>query len=200
MNLIKNKNKMERNRKIIIIAIVVVVIMIIALVFVMFKKDKAVVLPGGSVVDVNMSDVLPSAGGRQEQEPASQPAAAGVVTEKDRDQKDLQNRVKFFVAMLGSYSSDAKFRNIIDLKPIMTASMQAWADDFIKRNLSDTENKNKRVTTQVFKIEILNYAGSRAKVRAFTRREEENRVYNQEAEVELVKSGGKWLVDKVEWK
>ena len=179
-------------KRIIIIAIIIIVIMIIALFFMWPEKDETVV---PAVVNTNTADILPSDG----EETADQPPVT-VVTEKDRDQTELKNRVKFFVAMLGSYSSDAQFQNIIDLKPMMTNSMRAWADGLVARNLSNLENQNEQITTQVFKTEVLSYTGSWARVKAFTRREEEEKIYNQEAEVELVKTGGEWLINSVEWK
>jgi len=125
------------------------------------------------------------------------------VTNEDRDKTELKNTAKFFVEMLGSYSPDAKFQNVIDLQPLMTDKMQLWADDFMVRNLPKINEQDEKLTTQVFKVDIINYGGGQARLQLETRRQkkssQDNKFYSQQVEVDLVKVGGKWLVDEVNW-
>ncbi len=121
---------------------------------------------------------------------------------KEKNELNVVKLANFFVSMLGSYSTDANFKNIIDLKPMMTDKMKIWADDFIKRNL---DNKNVvYITTKSFSNKIVNSNGNMITVLVKTRREiksdNEQRIYNQDALVTAVKVGSNWLVDSVIWK
>ena len=126
------------------------------------------------------------------------------VTQLSAEEVGAQNVAKFFVEMLGSYSPDARFQNIIDLKPMMSSNMLRWADDFIERNLPNIEQSDEAITTQVLKTDVVNNQGSRMEILTLTRREgrsgEGVELFNQEAEVLMVKIGDNWKVDSVEWK
>ncbi len=192
-------------KKLMILAGIVIFFIILGT-MVYFWLNKGEVSP--EIVKTNQSRSLPGGGlpsGGDEPTGNKQPdKPVTMVTQADRDKTEMQNLARFFIEMLGSYSSDAKFQNVIDLKPIMTFKMQSWADSFIVRNLENFENQDERITTSVFKSEILSYESRYARVLFETRREKiengETEIYNQDAEVKLVKIGDEWLVDSVEWK
>ncbi|MFH1890240.1 MAG: hypothetical protein ABIJ91_01595 [Candidatus Kuenenbacteria bacterium] len=124
-----------------------------------------------------------------------------VISEVDKQEINAKNAAKFFIEMLGSYATEAHFQNLKDLRPIMTARMRAWADDFMQNDLSGGQE---RVTTKVFKTDVLYKTGSTIKFLVYTRREQTNssgtKLYNQNAEISLILAGGDWLADNVEWK
>lgn len=157
------------------------------------NANKGADIPGGGLPGGESGAVGGNEAGGEKRE----------IDKEANDQVEAQNLAKFFVEMLGSYSSDAKFQNIIDLKPMMTTAMQSWADDFMIRNMDSLEYKDERVTTSVFKTEVLDYTQGHARILFKTRRELVNGngtdVYNQDAVAEMVKSGDNWLVNKVEW-
>lgn len=115
---------------------------------------------------------------------------------------DALNLARFFVEMIGSYSPEANFQNIIDLQPMMTEKMINWSNDFIKRNSG--QSVGEKITTKVAQIELVDFDENKAKISAQTRRtkvENEQEVdYNQQAEVYLIKDAGSWKVDSINWK
>ena len=195
---------MYNRRKIIIVVAVIIIILAVGIYFWLSRRDTS----GPDLTNINQATGgLPGGelpGGQPGVETPGSETPAKVITQADRDKTELQNTAKFFVEMLGSYSPDAKFQNIIDLEPMMTVRMKAWADDFISQNSARLDEYDERITTQVFKTQVMSYNELRARVLLYTRREKINiqgeKLYNQEAEAELVKLGGKWLVDEVVWK
>jgi hypothetical protein len=125
------------------------------------------------------------------------------LTGEEMDRADVSNTARFFVGMLGTYSSDAKFQNIIDVKPMMTYKMQNWADDFIKRNISTLEGDKESVTTQVVGVNLDYYSSRSVTAEVKTMKNKVNnsgqKMINENAIVKLVKIGDKWLVDSLNW-
>ena len=126
------------------------------------------------------------------------------ITEGERQKISAKNRAKFFIEMVGTYSTEARFQNIEDLKPMMTASMRAWADDFIDRNMQNIALNKEKVTTNVFRMDVLYQSDSRIAFLASARMEEMassgSKIYNQNVEIYLILAGDDWLVDEVVWK
>lgn len=190
------------NRKILILIIAITIIVVLgAAVYLVVNKDEPV------KVAPPADREIPALGQLPDGEPVVEPRQAVKKQElslQEQDKLDIVNMTKFFVGMLGTYSPDAKFRNIQDLKPMMTDKMQNWADGFMVRNLPNIKNQSESVTTTVFKTEIISYGAKRAIVEADARREKINsqgqKLYSQQVEVRLVKAGEKWLVDEVIWK
>ncbi len=191
-------------KKIIIIASILVIIVLAGVVYFLFLKQGKQEMP---VVDVgdrqqDQQDGLPlgedEGDTRQDQiDENRQPS------QEEKDSSKVKSKSRFFVSMLGTYSPDANFQNIIDLKPLMSGNMQEWADNFIEGN-RENGNNNETVSTQVLNAEVLELDNGSALVLVFTRRHKtangETKLYNSEAQVELVKIGRQWLVDGVEWR
>ena len=188
----------------IIISVIILILILIGIYFIFFNKSEEQ-LTGSAVNNINRNvnnvGQLPAGGEPAIEQPAIKPP---VMTAEEREQREIKNRTKFFVEMLGSYSSPALFSNITQLKPMMTSKMQTWADNFINVNLPNIQESDEQITTYVLKMEVLSYTGSRATALAYARRDKSvngrQKLYNQEAEVDLVKIDGAWLVDGVRWK
>lgn len=126
------------------------------------------------------------------------------VSEAEREEKEAETVAIFFVEMLGSYSTDANFQNVIDLYPMMTSKMRSWADDFIRRNATAAGRATEEVDTSVVKSEFLGRGADRIVFLFDTRREHivngQSSVYDQGARVVTVREGESWKVDQVDWR
>lgn len=112
-----------------------------------------------------------------------------------------------FVERFGSYSNQGGTVNIADLKPLMTAAMAKWADDFIK----SVESKNKPtdpyagVTTRALVADVKNFIeNNAAEVLVSTERIEydnngEKAKYYQDIAVKILYQGDEWKVDSIKW-
>jgi hypothetical protein len=118
---------MDRRKKIILISVIVILLIVIIVLFLLFnpfKKTPTEELPPANTnenqaVTVGQIDLLP---------PPS--------PERIKDEKDyplgLESLASSFAARFASYSTDAKFKNLQDLKILSTPKMQSYIDNFIK--------------------------------------------------------------------
>ncbi len=124
------------------------------------------------------------------------------LTQADKDILAARRTAEFFVAMLGSYSTSANFKNIIDLQPLMTERMLEWSKDFIQRNMNQA-NQQVSVITKVVSSELISKNNGNMVFSVKTVREEKGAIekkYNQVAEISLIKTDKNWLVDWLNWK
>ena len=113
-----------------------------------------------------------------------------------------------FTERFGTYSNQANYRNITDLKLFMTNAMASWADNYLEQQRAahnDTSNYY-GITTKVISKELKDYDDQRAIVTVKTRRQEANNTtdnlssaFNQEATISLIKEGNDWKVDSISW-
>lgn len=112
---------------------------------------------------------------------------------------------KLFVERYGSYSNEAKFQNLIDVLPLMTAS---FADETRALIASSTSPETfYGVTTRVLtvSVEAMNETAGLATVRMQTQREiaqgstQNTSVTYQEIRLELEKEAGVWKVASAGW-
>jgi hypothetical protein len=196
------------NKKLIIIMVVLVILIIVVGIgayFMSIKKDTANINLNNNITSKATSSggqLLPTADKGKTISVTNKNKKE--LTQQEKEELDVIKLANFFVSMLGSYSTDANFQNVIDLKPMMTDKMQFWADNFIKRNLDKNSNLNEYITTKVFDSKVLNSKINKISVLVQTRREilsdQEKKLYNQNAIVVVRKIGVNWLVDSVEWK
>jgi hypothetical protein len=190
-------------KKILILLIIILVIAAIAgaIYFLVIKKAPAEVIINNQTNNNSNSEQLPGNTNGDLTNTNSQ----NVLRPGEKEQAEVEAVARFFVEMLGTYSPEARFKNIIDLKPLMTLTMQTWADDLIQRNMAAETKSNERITTQALKIETISFASdSRAEFLVETRRTQENnegnKVYNQQAQIVILKQAGEWKVEGVNWK
>ena len=123
------------------------------------------------------------------------------ISSAEKDRRSFENTAKFFIEMLGSYSPDANFQNIIDLESLMTQKMQTWAENFIIGNRDNGSKES--ITTTVTNSKILNYSSNSGTILFNTRRNKliDNNVenYNQDVKVDLIRMGSDWKIDNVSW-
>ena len=197
------------NKKIVLILSIVAVLILLVLSGYYFWQRSRPLSPTTQPPasgDTTLNQNLPSTGGEDNRlsSPGNQPGDKNKPTPQELDVSAAQQTAKFFVEMLGTYSSDGNFKNIIDLQPMMTDKMLAWSNDFIKRNNNENEiGQYQSVTTKVFSSQVLSGTGQWVEILVKTRRHEiiggEEKNYNQEAKVVLKKINSNWLVDGVNW-
>jgi len=192
-------------RKIFIIIIVILLIALGAVVIYYFSQGNEVNLNTDPRYtenkDAGGGDNLPQSG--QNKFIGDDSGIDRVVPKVELEEIQAMNKARFFTEMMGSYSTETRFRNLFDLKPFMTSKMKVWADNFISNNKDFLNEKSNSVTTRVLTNEIERFNTQSALVIVSTRREEKGdgdyKVYNQEAEVGLIKSNNDWLLDSFEW-
>lgn len=195
---------MTKKSKIILIIIIVVLIILAAIYFFFFyHKEYIPWQPEGATtpeVGVPQEPVVTPTG-EQEKEPAP------VVDAEAIEKAQIVQLASSAAEILGSYSNQSDYENIIALKSRMTDKMKAWADNFIK------QQKSKRVqgepywgvTTRTIStdMESVDLTGGAAQVIVSTQRHETTdetaKVYYQDAVLQMVKEGGGWKVDVVTW-
>jgi hypothetical protein len=131
--------------------------------------------------------------------------------EKSRDwsEDDFKQLAKSFVERFGSYSSQSDFKNIEDLKMLMSAEMKSWANDhvFELRENKDYFEDFYGITTKVLlepQISLLNLEEGVVELLVSTQREELSDTevvdsYSQDIKVKIIKERGEWLVDSALW-
>ncbi len=132
--------------------------------------------------------------------------ATNTATEED-DEVSLTRLANLFVERFGSYSSDAKFSNLTELRPYMTDRMKTWSDDFINIQLTTgTDQTYYAVLTDVITVEVDSIKGDSATVTVTTQRRETkadstefDTPFYQTITISANKVGGVWLVDQATW-
>lgn len=171
----------------------------------MREKNSNINETPGSVTTITGGQ-LPSAGGGDDSG-ANINRESGenktVLSNQEMNREEATSKAKFFVEMMGSYSPEAMFQNVIDLKPYMTSQMKEWADNFVERNSADMTNNKERVTTKAVNVRVLSEAGDKIGMIVYARREkmigEDIQMTNEEVSVEMVMINNNWYVNKMVW-
>jgi len=122
-------------------------------------------------------------------------------------ERQLEIQIRRFVEKWGSYSNQSDFFTIKSLSNKMSTSMQRHLFSYISgiQNEHPYGNGYYGISTTVVDVDIVDYASSASTLTATVavRRMEavadQSNVFNQYAEVDLIKIGNEWLIDKVEW-
>lgn len=122
-------------------------------------------------------------------------------TSVETEQNGVKQFAKIFAERYGSYSSDGNSQNVRDVETLVTLSL--WTKISAKINTPQTAQSFYGITTRVITADLTKWSDSNAEVSLKTVRTETksgntaNRYQN--ATVNLVKTGGTWLVDKFVW-
>ena len=132
--------------------------------------------------------------------------AAGIPVKKPTTEEAEKNAVrqlaKIFIERYGSYSSDSDYQNVKDVQGLVTAEL--W------NKISATTVKKAAnqpfvgVTATAVSTELTSWQANKAEVAIMLRKVEEKNggsvTSNQNATIDLIKSGDVWLVEKYEIK
>lgn len=120
---------------------------------------------------------------------------------------DAAKMAKLFAERFGSFSNQSNYSNITDLEILMTESMRTWAQQYVTDLRSEPyAGSYYGIITESVSVEQLAYdegvGTARMKVstkRQETKGSEAGAVYEQAININLVKKGNDWLVDRAEW-
>jgi hypothetical protein len=140
------------------------------------------------------------------QETISQPP----LDDRARNEIQLEKMASAFVERWVSLSNQDNFSNLAILKNQMTDKMIKWTDEYIKKQTASSLDNDIYMGVQgqalVANGTLENDAATSIDIDVKIRGKEtiasslnEPKVFYQEYKVNMVKSGGTWLVDKLTW-
>lgn len=121
---------------------------------------------------------------------------------------DAEKKAKLFAERFGSFSNQSNYSNIADVTILMTPSMRVWAENYLAelRRQPYSGDYYGIITTAIVS-ETLAYdeaAGIINLVITTERQEtkglEAGPLYEQKIEIDLVREGNDWLVDRAQWR
>lgn len=209
---------MSRRTKIIIAVVIVLLLLLIALaVWLWLARPQGAQVPlQGDPVGTGSQDrpSLPSGGDSGRTSTATVPGAqptpiTPVAPAEPDDASELRRLASAFAERFGSFSTQADFENILDLKAFMTTSMQAWADGYVEdaREDQDADAAYAGTTTRALsaQIESLDEDAGTATVLVRTQRRASQgttlaaEVYYQDIRFTFRKVSGTWKADSANW-
>lgn len=192
----------DRKKRIILISIIIIILIVIVVLFLIFnpfKKKPAdeVILPPGSQNE-NQTPTI----GKIDSLPEPSP-------ERIKNDKDyplvLEALTSSYAERFASYSSDANFKNLQDLKILSTAKMQSFIDNFIATSniggdgyeAQEAKALNNQLiylkdnqAVVVVSLQLIKSLGEQATpVTSYSK-----------VELTVIKVGDEWKVDEVDWK
>ncbi|MFH1207166.1 MAG: hypothetical protein V1668_00995 [Patescibacteria group bacterium] len=133
----------------------------------------------------------------------NKPAATNTAT---TDEVALVRLANLFTERYGSYSSEAGFQNITDLKPYMTKKMQVISDSFVTSQKAQSSSSSFfSTTTNALSTSIASIAKLKATINVSAQRRETGvtidgtSTYYQVLVLDFAKEGETWLVDNAAW-
>lgn len=141
------------------------------------------------------------AGETTEVETPEEPAAEPV---RD-DLSEVRNLASVFTERFGSFSTEADFANIVDLKVFMTSGMQAWADALVEEaRAAGPSAVSYGITTRALIIDVsdIDAEGGTATATVTAQRLENSpgsTAYFEDLLLEFKKVDDAWKVDSAEW-
>ncbi|MBU0597964.1 hypothetical protein KKF61_03115 [Patescibacteria group bacterium] len=195
---------MNRKTLFIIVGVVVVIVVILALVVLWIYANRTEPGPvNGNTASTNTNTptIVVNASANTN---AVQPANVNAAVDEELALIRLAN---IFVERFGSYSSEADFQNLIDLKKYMTRTMQSWTDDYIKVEQAKFASQGfSSVVSQVVSTYLTNLEGIKASLQVTTQRQDTSADVNASSDpyyqniiLEMVKEGTDWLVNVATW-
>jgi len=142
--------------------------------------------------------------------PVSKPVVVKptVVTPQKITKSDIEKMAASFAERFGTYSNQANFSNMADLKIFMSRTMQAWADDYVVKQSKANNDIYYGITTKAVTTEAKNFNDDegQATVLVQTRRREATMTtgnvakgFNQSITINLIKEDGAWRVNSAYW-
>lgn len=182
----------KRRLYIIIGAVILLIIIGLALWWFLWPRPKPVTNPTQAepvVID-----------GATYEPPVALPPTPERAAQEQNFPLDLKQLAMSFAERYGSYSSDEPAKNLEELKVFMTA---AFASQVKPPETADGVFSG--ISTKALSAELMSNGGNQAAVLVKTQRSQtvgtavEPRVYYQDLELALVKSGTEWKVDAAVW-
>lgn len=121
---------------------------------------------------------------------------------------DVAKIAAAFAERLGSYSNQSNYANFEDLNIFMTASMRAWALEYVNKMKSDNpyDGNYYGVTSKAVGTRVVSFDDDKAtaEIVITTQRQEviadgSEKIFNQDLRLTFVKENNQWLVDGAYW-
>ncbi len=150
---------------------------------------------------------LPSGGAEEERQGFPEPDNPPVAPENPV-RVQLKQQARSYAEIMGSFSSQSNFSNLVALFPFSTEGMKRKLSGIIQRNAMENPAAApfRGTQTRALKADIvlIDEANGKAAVEVSTQRREEasggeSRTYYQDIIIEYVKEGDMWLVDNAAW-
>lgn len=194
------------DRKIIAILIIILALVVmIGLVYFMFFSPVGNETPS-PVATTTPTETLTSVNKPVDETKVTQ---RRVVSQTVVTAEELKKISAAFVERYGTYSNQSGYQNIKELDVFMSNRMQTWALQYIQQAERNHPNTDiyYGITTKAVVIDTLNFSdeATTASFRVQTQRVEaigstsNERRFQQDATVGMVKEAGIWKVDKVTW-
>lgn len=188
-----------------ILMIVGVIVLLGAIVFgaIWYFKKGTSLLKSEKTDEQNQRTAVEQ-GVRRSETTQSQPVQpqANITAPDDSEDAQLKRFAIDFVARFGTYSTDAPNGNLTELLSLMGPTLKKWSMDRLSQP-PQVYIQYQGVTTKSLSAQIDSQNSGAAKVIVKTQRMKTDasgeRVVYEVAMVDLVKSGGEWLVDNVDW-
>lgn len=206
---------MSRRTKIIIGAILAILLLLL-LAFLFLLPREGSITEGVNDVFGNqpqtgglINSTTGTAVGRGTDQPAANVNAEPPPPPPADERSNLRRIAAAFAERFGSFSNQSDYENIFELKVLMTARMQAWADAYVEQQRRDKQASAVYfgVTTRSISTELLEFDEElgTASVKVSTQRSEESgetlqrKVYYQELILDFIREGEIWKVDAAIW-
>jgi len=189
-----------RARIFIIISLAIFIILAVSIALIVFKKQSGE--PSAEETSVNENIIDETNFPTQITTPSTvipSGATAKTPTTEEMMQNSAKQTAKIFIERYGTYSTDNNSENIYAVQSIVTASL--WQD--ISRHIGAPPSAAfVGVTTKVIAINVVEFAGDKAKVdmsvqRTVTRGSSTEKI-SEKTSVSLIKTNDIWLVESFE--
>lgn len=191
-------------RKIILISVaILLVIIILLLIWWFFIPDTTDDVPPADLTNTNMGLPLSQ---RLDELPPTDPDRA---EQNENYPLGLKQLALSFAERFGSYSDDEPYKNLLDLKTLMTSKMRQEIDQTIsdlEANSSD-DGLYEGYETQALNSQLLSYDSISAEILIQTRRIHyrerdatvSNDTFSQDLWLKAVKVNNEWKIDDANW-
>ncbi len=119
------------------------------------------------------------------------------------DQAKIYANARYFVERYGSFSSQANWQNLTDVKSVVTRQLRDELENLMAKNPIDAKDEYYSLTTKILGLRLVSQSDSQATVDAQTQKQEvsgeEARTFYQDIKVYLIKDGEQWLISDFDW-
>lgn len=182
------------------IIIIVIILILIALVLLFLSSQRSSPVTNNQLPVTN-KQITNQPGVNQ---PIAQPRELTPEEKLTLQKNELMLKARNFVERYGSYSTDAQFANLIELKNEMSDRLWRETEDYILANEKKETKEFYGVTTKVLNVKEEKYSTNEATYLISTQRQEikgiNQRTFYQEAELMLIKENEEWRTSQIIWK
>lgn len=180
------------------ILIIVLILVLIGVVFLFLASKKEAKKPPVTNVSITNQEVAPV---------VNQPVAKTEELTAEEKITLLKNELKLkarnFIERYSSFSTDARFANLKELKDEMTDKLWRETESYISSKEKEPIQEFYSITTRVLNVKEIFFSENEAKYLILTQRQEKKgtteNVFYQEVELKMVKENNVWKIDEVKW-